>query len=73
MLNITLTMDNVQLNSDLFQTANGFYLEGSVTTTIQHTNTHVTYTQIHTSHKITPLKSNKQPEENISHLTKLYK
>jgi hypothetical protein len=31
--------------------------------TIPNTNTHITYTQIHTSHKITILKENKQNKE----------
>jgi hypothetical protein len=52
-------MTNVYSDLDLFQTANGGFPGGSITTTIQHTNTHVTYTQIQISHKITPLKTNK--------------
>jgi argininosuccinate synthase len=49
--------------SDLFQTAIEFLPSCGITTTIQHTNTQVTkYTQIHTSHKITPLE-NKQNKD----------
>jgi hypothetical protein len=50
-------------DSDLFQTVNGYLPRVSVTTTIQHTNTQVTYTQIHISHKITPLKTSKLNKE----------
>jgi hypothetical protein len=50
-------------DSDLFQTANGVLPGGSITTTIQHTNTQVTYTQIHISHKITPLKTNRTEKQ----------
>jgi hypothetical protein len=56
-------MKNVYSDLDIFQTAIGGFPGGSITTTIQHTNTHVTYTQIQISHKITPLKTNKQNKE----------
>jgi hypothetical protein len=51
---------------DLFQTTNGGVPGGSITATIQHTNTQVTYTQIHISHKITPLKQTNKAEESQS-------
>jgi hypothetical protein len=47
-------------DSDLFQNANGGLPGGSIIT-IQQTNTQVTYTiLVHISHKITPLKTNKE-------------
>jgi hypothetical protein len=58
-------------DSDLFQTANGFLLGGSITTT-QHTNTQVTYT-IYISHKITPLKIKQRKQRKIIQLTKSHK
>jgi hypothetical protein len=49
----------IQNYSVYFQLQMGFLLGGSITTTIQHIHTQVTYT-IHISNKITPLKTNKQ-------------
>jgi hypothetical protein len=46
-------------DSILFLIANDDLLGGSIATTIQHTNAHITYTKIHVSHKITPLNMNK--------------
>jgi hypothetical protein len=52
------TSARVQI-SDLFQTANGFLLGGSTTTTIQHTNTHITQNTT-----IKNKQTNKQNNEN---------
>jgi predicted metallo-beta-lactamase superfamily hydrolase len=58
-----------QLISDLFQTANGLLLwqYHYDNTTHKYTspihNTHTTYTQIYISHKISPLKINKQTKQ----------
>jgi hypothetical protein len=49
-----------------FKLKNGFLPGGSITMTIQHTNTQVTYT-IHISHKITPLKTSKTKKNKSAH------
>jgi hypothetical protein len=55
--------------SNLFQTANGGLAGGSITTTIQHsTQIHKSHTQIHTSHKIIALKTNRQNKEKSAHI-----